>query len=153
MIPPFEKGPKSQQWKGGKLLSSCNLFFLKWKVCYQHLERKVSKSWSLDSKINFINFSQKAYIHTAHCKSHIYIYESLDLHPIYLVSEVSLKYDTSSIYNWLFENMSNWRFFSLIWTILYSRQMYTGINGINVGPRRFFYWVCLKEWIRFQLYL
>ena len=37
------------------IIFSCS----KWKVCYQHLERKVSQSWSFNAKINFINFSQQ----------------------------------------------------------------------------------------------
>ena len=42
----------------GKLYHLVTFSFTKWKVCYQHLERKVSKSWSLDAKINFIKFPQ-----------------------------------------------------------------------------------------------
>ena len=64
-FPLLKYGQSPSNERGGKLLSSCNLFFLKWKVCYQHLERKVNKSWSLDVKINFINFSQQPHIHTA----------------------------------------------------------------------------------------
>ena len=44
--------------QAGKLYHLVTFSFTKWKVCYQHLERKVSKSWSLDAKINFIKFPQ-----------------------------------------------------------------------------------------------
>ena len=44
--------------QAGKLYHLVTFSFTKRKVCYQHLERKVSKSWSLDAKINFIKFPQ-----------------------------------------------------------------------------------------------
>ena len=46
---------KGQSNEKNFIIFSCS----KWKVCYQHLERKVSQSWSFNAKINFINFSQQ----------------------------------------------------------------------------------------------
>ena len=55
---PLNEIRAMKEGQTSKLYHLVTFSFTKRKVCYQHLERKVSKSWSLDAKINFIKFPQ-----------------------------------------------------------------------------------------------